>query len=126
MRYCLLMLTMLLFFAAQGHEGTGDTNPDFKIKTGVATYYARRFEGRRTTSGSRYKGRKLTAAHRTLPFGTIVSVKNLENGKSVDVVVNDRGPYSKRYMIDLSEKAAKKLGFFNKGESNVEISYKLP
>lgn len=117
---------MLLFFTAQGHEETGDTNPDVNIKRGVATYYARRFEGQRTTSGTRYKGHKLTAAHRSLPFGTIVSVTNLENGKTVDVVVNDRGPYTKRYIIDLSERAAKKLGFWRKGESKVEISYKLP
>jgi rare lipoprotein A len=61
-----------------------------------------------------------------LPFGTIVSVKNLANGKTVDVVVNDRGPYTKRYIIDLSESAAKELGFYRKGESKVEISYKLP
>lgn len=126
MKYCLLILTMLFFFAAQGHEETGDTNPDVKVKTGVATYYARRFEGQRTTSGKRYKANKLTAAHRTLPFGTIVTVKNLNNGKTVDVVVNDRGPFTKRYIIDISEKAAKKLGFFRKGESRVEISYKLP
>jgi rare lipoprotein A len=126
MRYCLLMLTMLLFFAAQGHEGTEDINPDVKIKTGVATYYARRFEGQRTTSGKRYKGRFLTAAHRSLPFGTIVTVKNLINGKTVDVVVNDRGPFTKRYIIDLSESAAKELGFYRKGQSKVEISYKLP
>ncbi|MDB5019645.1 MAG: Lipoprotein [Pedobacter sp.] len=126
MKYCLLILTMLLFYTAQGHEETANINPDVNTKKGVATYYARRFEGRRTTSGRRYKGHKLTAAHRTLPFGTIVSVKNLTNGKMVDVVVNDRGPYTKRYIIDLSESAAKELGFWRKGESKVEISYKLP
>jgi rare lipoprotein A len=126
MKYCLLLLTMLFFFTAQGHEETGETNPYVKSKTGVATYYARRFEGQRTTSGKRYKRHKLTAAHRSLPFGTIVSVKNLSNGKMVDVVVNDRGPYTRRYMIDISEQAAKELGFFRKGESRVEISYKQP
>jgi len=126
MRYCLLVLTMLFFFTAQGHEETGDTNPDVKVKTGVATYYARRFEGQRTTSGKRYKRHKLTAAHRSLPLGTTVTVKNLANGKTVDVVINDRGPYTKRYIIDISEQAAKELGFWRKGESKVEISYILP
>ncbi len=96
------------------------------FKSGYATYYARKFEGRKTTSGARYRGKKMTAAHLTLPFGTIVTVTNLNNGKSVDVTVNDRGPHSKKYMIDLSEGAAKELGFFNKGQSRVEISYLLP
>ncbi|WP_457289257.1 septal ring lytic transglycosylase RlpA family protein [Pedobacter sp. UYP24] len=96
------------------------------LKSGYATYYARKFEGRKTTSGVRYRGNKMTAAHLTLPFGTIVTVTNLDNGKSVDVTVNDRGPHSKKYMIDLSEGAAKELGFFKKGQSRVEISYLLP
>lgn len=94
-------------------------------KTGYATYYAKKFEGRRTTSGVRYRGKKMTAAHLKLPFGTIVTVTNLENGKSVDVEVNDRGPHSRKYMIDLSEGAAKELGFYRKGQSKVEISYHL-
>jgi len=102
------------------------TNSKISLKTGFATYYARKFEGRKTTSGSRYRGKKLTAAHLTLPFGTIVTVTNIDNGKTVDVEVNDRGPHSKKYMIDLSEAAAKELGFYKKGQSRVEISYQLP
>lgn len=94
-------------------------------KTGYATYYAKKFEGRRTTSGVRYRGKKMTAAHLKLPFGTIVTVTNLENGKSVEVEVNDRGPHSRRYIIDLSAGAAKELGFYRKGPSKVEISYHL-
>ena len=107
-------------------ETAASANSKISSKTGYATYYASKFEGRRTTSGSRYRGKKLTAAHLTLPFGTIVTVTNPSNGKSVDVVVNDRGPHSKEYMIDLSEAAAKELGFFRKGQSRVEISYLLP
>ncbi|MEJ7560188.1 MAG: septal ring lytic transglycosylase RlpA family protein [Pedobacter sp.] len=102
------------------------TNSKISLKTGLATYYARKFEGRRTTSGTRYRAKKLTAAHLTLPFGTVVTVTNLNNGKSVDVTVNDRGPHSRKYMIDLSESAAKELGFFKKGQSRVEISYQSP
>jgi len=95
-------------------------------KTGYATYYAKKFEGRRTTSGAKYRAKKMTAAHLRLPFGTIVTVTNLSNGKSVDVEVNDRGPHSRKYMIDLSEGAAKELGFYRLGQSKVEISYTLP
>jgi rare lipoprotein A len=94
--------------------------------TGYATYYARKFEGRKTTSGVRYRGSKMTAAHLKLPFGTIVTVTNLSNGKSVELEVNDRGPHSKKFIIDVSEGAAKELGFFGKGISQVEISYRLP
>lgn len=88
-----------------------------------ATYYARKFEGRKTASGVRYRGKKMTAAHMNLPFGTIVTVTNPANGESVEVEVNDRGPHSRKFKIDLSEAAAKALGFFGKGVAKVEISY---
>src|SRR6187402_669316 len=77
--------------------------PDTIVKTIFTTYYAKKFEGRRTTSGERYKAVKLTAAHRNLPFGTIVKVKNLHSGKTVEVRVNDRGPFSKKFELDLSQ-----------------------
>jgi rare lipoprotein A len=123
MRYCLLLLGMIFFFEAEAHLNLEDKDPNIKTKSGLATYYAHMFEGRRTTSGTKYRGHKLTAAHRTLPLGTIVTVKNLSNGKTVDVVVNDRGPHTKRYIIDLSAQAAKELGFWKKGQSQVEITY---
>ena len=63
-------------------------------QTGIASYYADKFEGRTTANGEKYKHSKLTAAHKTLPFGTILEVKNLENGMVVTVRVNDRGPSS--------------------------------
>jgi len=145
MKYCLFLCGMLIssFGFAQNSseelvsnvsttstvnasEIATTTNSKISLKTGFATYYARKFEGRKTTSGSRYRGKKLTAAHLTLPFGTIVTVTNIDNGKTVDVEVNDRGPHSKKYMIDLSEAAAKELGFYKKGQSRVEISYQLP
>lgn len=92
-------------------------------ETVYATYYAKKFEGRKTTSGVRYRGKKLTAAHLTLPFGTIVTVTNPDNGRSVDVEVNDRGPHSRKYKIDVSAAAAKALGFYGKGVAELEISY---
>ncbi|WP_256004081.1 MULTISPECIES: septal ring lytic transglycosylase RlpA family protein [Pedobacter] len=92
-------------------------------KTVLATYYARKFEGRRTSSGARYRAAKMTAAHLTLPFGTIVTVTNPANGKSVEVEINDRGPHSKKFSIDVSAGAAKALGFYGKGVAELEISY---
>jgi rare lipoprotein A len=88
-----------------------------------ATYYARKFEGRRTSSGARYRAKKMTAAHLTLPFGTIVTVTNPANGKSVDVEINDRGPHSKKFSIDVSAAAARALGFYGKGIAELEMSY---
>lgn len=125
MKYCLLFLSLFIFLQVDAQQDSLILDSAIRTKTGLATYYHRRFEGRRTTSGAKYKGRKLTAAHLTLPFGTIVTVTNISNGKSVDVEINDRGPYGKRYIIDVSESAAKKLGFYKKGQSKVTISYDL-
>ena len=79
-------------------------------KKGVASYYHRKFEGRRTANGERYRRKLLTAAHRTLPFNTKVKVTNPRNKKWVIVRINDRGPYHRKRLIDMSEKAAKHLG----------------
>ena len=89
---------------------------------GIASYYADKFVGRTTASGEKYKHNKLTAAHKTLPFGTKVKVTNLTNKKSVVVVINDRGPFVKGRIIDLSKSAAKKLDFVNKGITKVKIT----
>ncbi len=97
-----------------------------KSVIGKATYYASKFHGRRTTSGEVFSNQKFTAAHLKLPFGTIVTVTNLDNGRSVEVKVNDRGPHSKYFIIDLSQAAAKEIGIFSKGVGNVELSYALP
>lgn len=77
---------------------------------GKASYYANSLHGKRTASGERYHRKKLTAAHRTLPLGSRVKVTNVRNGKWVIVRINDRGPYSKKYIIDLSYRAARHLG----------------
>jgi rare lipoprotein A len=88
---------------------------------GIASYYAKRFTGRRTTSGQRYQPEKLTAAHPNLPLGTKVRVKNLDNDKEVTVVINDRCRKKSFPFIDLSRAAAKKLGFFGAGKAKVAI-----
>lgn len=93
-----------------------------KLETeGIASYYADKFVGRTTASGAIYKHNKLTAAHKTLSFGSKVKVTNLSNNKSVIVVVNDRGPFVKGRIIDLSKSAAQKLGFTEKGLTKVRI-----
>lgn len=86
---------------------------------GIASYYANRFHGRRTASGSRYDKAALTAAHRTLPFGTLVKVTNPRNGRSVLVRVNDRGPYVRGRALDLSREAARRLGILSQGIAKV-------
>jgi rare lipoprotein A len=91
---------------------------------GGASYYADKFKGRRTASGEKFRQHKLTAAHKTLPFGTTVRVKNLSNGKTVKVRINDRGPFVSGRIIDLSKRAARKLGIIQSGTAPVEISYK--
>jgi rare lipoprotein A len=78
---------------------------------GLASVYAKHFNGRPTASGERYDSRALTAAHRTLPLGTQIKVTNLENGKSVRVRINDRGPHVRGRIVDLSAGAAAALGF---------------
>jgi|GEM_PF-1327146 len=88
---------------------------------GIASYYAKRFTGRKTTSGQRYQPEKLTAAHPNLPLGTKVRVRNLDNDKEVTVVINDRCRKKSFPFIDLSRAAAKKLGFFGAGKAKVAI-----
>ena len=91
-------------------------------QTGLASFYADKFEGRTTANGEIYKHSKFTAAHKTLPFGTMLKVTNLENGKMVTVRVNDRGPFIKGRIIDLSKLAAKELDFIKLGITKVKIT----
>lgn len=86
---------------------------------GVASWYGRDFHGKKTASGERFSMKELTAAHRTLPFGTILKVTNLSNNQSVQVRVNDRGPFIKSRVLDLSYAAAKILGYVGQGSTNV-------
>jgi len=95
------------------------------VQTGKASYYADYFKNRPTASGDLYKPRKLTAAHKSLPFGTKVTVINRQNGRHVKVIINDRGPFIAGRVIDLSQKAAKKLNMIDAGIADVKIKYKL-
>ncbi len=92
-----------------------------QTQTGKASFYADKYEGRTTASGEKYKHNKPTAAHKTLPFGTKVRVTNMANNQTVDVVINDRGPYVEGRIIDLSRSAAEQLGFINLGLAEVKL-----
>src|SRR5690348_13882017 len=94
--------------------------PSFS-QVGVASYYAAKFENRKTADGERFKSNGFTAAHRTLPLGTIVRVTNLENQRSVVVRVNDRGPFMRKRIIDLSPAAARALGIRDRGLMRVRV-----
>lgn len=91
------------------------------LAEGLASWYGRKFHGRRTSSGEPYDMFKLTAAHRTLPIPTYVRVTNLENGRQTLVRVNDRGPFHDDRILDLSYAAAVKLGFAEKGTARIRI-----
>ena len=92
------------------------------IDGGMASYYGRRFHGRPTASGERFDMNQLTAAHRTLPFGSLVRVTNPANGRSVTVRINDRGPFHGGRVIDLSRSAAEQLGLIARGSGRVELA----
>ena len=92
-----------------------------QVQTGKASFYADKFEGIPTASGEKYRHNKLTGAHKTLPFGTKVRITNLANDKTVEVIINDRGPYVEGRIIDLSKAAAEQLGFVNNGLAEVKL-----
>lgn len=104
-------------------ESNGETSytKDKYYQTGAASWYGREFDGKKTASGERFDMNELTAAHKTLPFGTIVSVKNFETGKTVRVRINDRGPFRAKRILDVSYAAAKKLGMLKQGEARVGL-----
>ncbi len=104
-------------------QNNTESNLEFtgEVYRGKASYYANKFNGRKTSSGEIFSNKKLTAAHRSLPFGTKVLVTNLKNGKSIIVRINDRGPFIKGRIIDLSLAAAEQLDMIHSGVVQVEI-----
>ncbi|QEC53174.1 rare lipoprotein A [Anseongella ginsenosidimutans] len=111
MKPCLIVCFLVLSFLS--------ANAQLEKERGVASYYGKRFDGKRTASGEIFDKEKMTAAHRTLPFGTIVKVTREDNGSFVYVRINDRGPFSRNRLIDLSRKAAEKLGIIQRGHEHV-------
>lgn len=106
---------LLLLLSACGGSKSAFT------QSGQGSYYADKFAGKRTASGTPYRPGKLTAAHNTLPFGTKIKVTNTKTGRSVKVTVNDRGPHVKGRIVDLSKKAAKKIGLVETGVAPVQL-----
>lgn len=90
-------------------------------ETGIASWYGPGFDGKQTANGEVFNRHRLTAAHRTLPLPSVVRVTNLENGRSIKLRVNDRGPFAKSRIIDVSEKAADILGFQRQGTAKVKV-----
>lgn len=97
-----------------------NTNDNDEVKTSIASYYHDKFNGRKTASGEVFSNNKLTAAHRTLPFGTKVKVTNLRTGDSVIVTINDRGPFHSSRALDLSKAAFDEIGSLSRGTMPVE------
>jgi rare lipoprotein A len=119
--FILSILSLLMLFVSAGCQTISQYYaPDGA--EGVARYYAKRYNGKRTTSGEIYKSKKLTAAHPTLPLGTRVKVVNIDNNKSVIVKINDRCLEHEDVFIDLSREAARKIGMVKKGKANVQIT----
>ena len=96
----------------------------YTTRKGLASYYADSYEGKTTANGEIYRQGKITAAHKTLPFGTKVEVTNLSNNKSVVVRINDRGPFIRGRIIDLTKTAAREIDMVGAGVAKVKIRYK--
>ncbi len=135
------LLTLIFLTSCASTERSANYRPHYKVgkpyavagkwyhpqeyqqykNTGVASWYGKPFHGRATANGEVYNQNSLTAAHPTLPLPSVVRVTNLENGSSVILRVNDRGPFAKNRIIDVSSQAAKVLGFYEQGTARVKV-----
>ena len=113
-KHLFIFIGMFFFFAVSAGYAQ-------KVVSGKASYYGNKFHGRRTSDGSVYHRDSLTCAHRTLPFGTLLKVRNVKNGREVIVKVNDRGPFVRGRLVDLSYAAAKEIGMIAAGVARVEV-----
>lgn len=122
----ILQTLILVFLLGIALTGCGTTyksvNASYSEELeGIASYYAEDFDGRKTSNGETYDMHAMTAAHRTLPFNSKVRVTNLDNRRSVEVRINDRGPFKGNRVIDLSFKAALEIGLISHGTAPVSI-----
>ena len=116
---CAVLIGLMLVAACAPYHARH--KPIHYDASGIASWYGPGFAGHKTANGERYKPSGMTAAHRTLPFGTSVKVTNLDNNKSVVVRINDRGPYVGDRIIDLSKAAAGKIGLIATGTAKVKV-----
>jgi rare lipoprotein A len=121
----LLVLALWAFTGCAGRPvppaGPPSGYPVGYVERGVASWYGPGFHGNKTSNGERYDMHQLTAAHRTLPLGSVVVVRSFSTGRSVTVRINDRGPFAKGRIIDLSYEAARSLGMIGPGTDQVEL-----
>ena len=112
----------MVFWGALNNLFCQDTLASVNVTNGTASFYAQKFNGRKTSSGERFSNDSLTAAHKKFKFGTYVLVRNLKNDSTVIVKINDRLPQKSKRSIDLTVKAAKQLNFIKSGLTKVEIT----
>ena len=115
-RVIIAVVSLVLTFTFQSVQAD-------EVLTGKASFYGNKFHGRKTSSGVPYHRDSLTCAHKTLPFGTLLKVRNLKNGREVVVKVTDRGPFVKGRIVDLSQAAARELDMLSSGVANVEATF---
>lgn len=118
-RKCILFTVIIFLFIGVSHPTFAQSND--KTQIGAASWYGSKYHGRKTSSGERYNKNDMTAAHKTLPFGTMVKVTNPANDQSVVLRINDRGPFVGKRIIDVSEAAARKLGMHEDGVAKVIV-----
>jgi len=118
-----LLLCQLLAVGCSNNRKPSTASSGFGVpfERGIASWYGMKFDGRYTASGERYDMHEMTAAHRSLPFGTLIGVRNTLTGREVVVRINDRGPYARNRVIDLSYAAARKVGVVGPGTASVEL-----
>lgn len=122
LRCCLVFLLLgVSACASQSGASSPSSRQVMLLGEGKASYYGGRHHGLKTASGERFNKNDLTAAHKTLPFGTRVKVTNLHNNRVVVVRINDRGPYARGRVIDLSERAAREVGMIKAGVAPVKL-----
>ncbi|MBB3229641.1 septal ring lytic transglycosylase RlpA family protein [Halomonas stenophila] len=122
-RLLCLGLSLLLLSGCAGDSLAHQSRDDVAIQKGVASFYSDRFQGHATASGEPFDQQALTAAHRSLPFGTKVLVTRRDTGRQVEVEITDRGPFVDGRVIDLSKRAARALGMLSRGTAPVQLSY---
>lgn len=119
-RFMAIALPLLLVVPAAAQ--VQDSDDETEIGSGLASYYGRELAGNRTASGEAFNPDEMTAAHRTLAFGSKVRVTNLANGQSVIVRINDRGPFGRGRIIDVSQAAAREIGMHRTGTAKVSMT----
>ncbi|NMM47066.1 septal ring lytic transglycosylase RlpA family protein [Marinigracilibium pacificum] len=115
------IIIFIVLFLAIPSNGIAQTDKSTTPEEGIASYYHDKFTGRPTASGEKYDPKKFTAAHPKLPFGTIIKVTNITTGASAEVKVNDRGPWVKGRIVDVSRVAAEQIGLIRAGLLKVKV-----